>query len=189
MQRKIPIEVSARHIHLCKKDLETLFGKGHEIKKFKDLNQPSDFAAEEMVILKNNDRSLEARLIGPLREKTQIEICPTDTVYLGIKIPEFKSFNKIRVPEITLAGSKGSVVLKGVFIFSQRHIHCNLDEAKELGLKNRQIVSVFVSGERSLVFHDVLVKVDENFRLAMHVDTDEGNAAGINRTGEGEIIT
>jgi len=199
---KIPIEISARHIHLSKQDLEKLFGAGYELQKIKQLGQPSDFSCQETLDIlaglsaqadlpagqAGDKRIKEVRIVGPLREKTQIEISKTDAVYLGLNPPLRLSGDLEGSARIILEGPKGKLELEEGLILAQRHLHCATDEAKKLKLKNGDVISVEIEGERKLVFHNVAVRVADNYKLCLHLDTDEGNAAGINRAGEGFII-
>lgn len=186
---EIPIETSGRHIHLSKKDLEKLFGKGYKLKKMKNLYQPSDFSAEETVdICGEGTRVLKLRVIGPVRSKTQVELSKTDAIYLGIAVPLRESGDIKGTPGAILSGPENKVKIKEGIINSQRHIHCSEKEAKKLGFKNKIMVSVQTEGPVAVTFHNVLVKVGKDYRLCMHLDTDEGNAAGIIRKGKGKII-
>lgn len=189
MKTKIPVEVSARHCHLSKTDLEKIFGKGHELKKMRQLTLPSEFACEETVELKYGDKKFEkVRVVGPLRACSQIELSKTDAVSLGINAPLRLSGDIRGSCGITLVGPAGEINIKEGVIIAQRHIHCSLSEAKKNKLKDGQIVSVEMSGLRSVVFNNVAVRVKEGYKLCMHLDTDEGNAAGINKLGFGEIV-
>ncbi len=186
MEIKIPIEVSARHIHLSKADLEKLFGEGYELKKIKQLSQPSDFACEETLDIKVGDKKInKVRIVGPLREKTQVEISKSDAVMLEINPPLKMSGDIDGTPGIILIGPKGELELAEGLIIARRHIHCSTAEAKRADLRQGQIVSVDVKGERAITFHCVQVRVKDDYKLCLHLDTDEGNAAGINKTGEG----
>ncbi len=186
---KIPVEVSARHCHLSKQDLEKLFGLGHELKKIKQLSQPSDFAAEESAAIKSYSNVLEnIRIVGPVRESTQVEISKTDALKLGVDVPIRLSGDISGTPGITLIGPEGKIELKEGLIIAQRHLHCATDEAKKLKLKNGQTVSVRINSERPVIFENVIVRVKDDYKLCLHLDTDEGNAAGINKTGEGFIV-
>ncbi len=188
MVKIIPIEVSARHIHLSQKDLERLFGRGYKLKKLRDLSQPEEFASDQKIILKNKSRKLSARIVGPTRRNTQAEISLTDAIYLGINPPFRKSGNLANTPGITLVSGKKEIKIKQGVIIDLRHIHCSLKEAKRLGIRNNQLVSVEVKGKRALIFHNVKVRASEKYRLSMHVDTDEGNASGINRKAKGYLV-
>lgn len=187
---KVPIEISARHVHLSKPDLEILFGKNFELSKCKDLSQTGQFAAKETVDLSGPRAIIESvRILGPCRQKTQVEISETDARQLGINPPVRESGNLAGTPGIEIIGSVGRVVLKQGVILALRHVHMDNDAAMHLGLKNGDRIKVDVSGVRDLLFENVLVRVSPDFKLAMHIDTDEANAAGIDGDNhEGEII-
>jgi len=188
MPIKIPVEISARHIHLSQKDLEKLFGKNYVLKKQRDLTLPGEFAAEEKVKITAKKGELDLRVVGPVRKNTQIEISLTDSFYLGIR-PVLKVSGDVKsTPGAVLTGPYGKVNLKQGVILAQRHIHCNKKEAGELGLKNGQNVSVRMAGPRGLVFDQVKIRVRDDFVLVMHLDTDEGNAAGINQKTLGFLV-
>lgn len=186
---KIPVEVSARHCHLAKQDLEKLFGEGYEFKKIKQLSQPSDFACEETVSIKNYSNVLEnIRIVGPLREQTQVEISKTDAFKLGANPPIRLSGDLKNSDGVILAGPAGEVELKEGLIVAKRHLHCATDEAKKLGLKNGDVISVKISGERPVIFENVIVRIRGDYKLCMQIDTDEGNACGLDKKGEGIIL-
>ena len=189
MNKKILVEVSARHCHLAKQDLEELFGAGYELKKIKQLSQPSDFACEEIVTIQAGEKKLEkVRVIGPLRKQTQVEISKTDAFSLGVSPPIRLSGDLSDSAGITIIGPKGEVELKEGLIIAKRHLHCATEEAKKLKLKTGDIISVKIESERPVAFYDVLVRIGDNYKLCLHLDTDEGNAAGINKNGEGKIL-
>lgn len=186
---KIPIEISARHIHLCQKDLEKLFGKRYRLKKLRDLFQPGDFAAEEILEIKTGSgKSLNLRVVGPIRDQTQVELAKTDAILLGMNPPIRDSGDLEGTPGAALIGPKGRIKLRCGVINVWRHIHCNFEEAKKLDLKDKMLVSVKVNGLGSITFHNVRVRVEKESRLCLHLDTDEGNAANIIKKGEGMII-
>lgn len=187
---KVPIEISARHIHLSKPDLEVLFGKDFELSKYKDLSQTGQFAAEETVDLSGPRGLIESvRILGPRRPKTQVEISETDARHLGLNPPVKNSGDLEGTPGIKIIGRSGNVVLDKGVILASRHIHIDPENARVLGIKNGDRIKVDVSGVRDLLFENVLVRVDPDFKLAMHIDTDEANAAGIDSDNhEGEII-
>lgn len=190
MKKIIPVEVSARHIHLSREDADVLFGENYELKKLKDLSQPSDFAAEETVNFISGDKKIaNVRIIGPLRQETQAELCITDAKNLKLN-PEIRLSGDLINTNggLVVEGPNGKIVLEKGVIIAKRHIHCGTDEAKEYDLSNNDVVSVRISGERGLVFDNVVVRVANHYRISMQIDTDEGNAAGINRVGEGLII-
>lgn len=184
----VPVEVSARHCHLSKKDLETLFGVGHELKIARQLSQPSDFACAETITLKSDSHILEnMRVVGPLREHTQVEISKTDAVLLGVNPPVRLSGDLAGSGPVKLVGPKGEVNLVEGLIIARRHLHCSPEEAKKSDLRHGQLISVEIKGERALTFHCIEVRVRDDYKMCMHLDTDEGNAAGINKIGEGKI--
>ncbi len=186
---KVPVEVSARHCHLSQQDLENLFGVGYELKKMKELSQPSDFACEETVEIEFGSKKFEkVRIVGPAREQTQIEVSLTDGAGSGVKIPLKLSGDLKGSAPVILTGPAGRVELQEGLIIAKRHLHCATDEAKKLKLKTGDIVSVKVEGERAIVFNNVIARVKDDYKLSMQVDTDEGNSAGINKIGEGYII-
>lgn len=189
MNKRIPVEVSARHIHLSKKDLEALFGKGYQLKKLRKLTQFDEFAAKEKLDIQVKSRKIpNVRIIGPVRKETQIELSHTDGVFLRIKLPVRASEDLKGTPGATLIGPKGKIKIKKGVINAWRHIHCSPKKAKELGFKNGMLVSVKTKGICSVIFHNVKVQVKPNCRLCMQLDTDEGNAACIIKKGEGIIL-
>jgi len=187
---KIKIEVSARHCHISRKDLDKLFGKGYKLTVYKELSQPGQFAAEETLIVKTKGGKIEnMRILGPVRKNTQIEISATDARILKINPPVNLSGNLRGSSGAILVGLRGTLKLKKGIIIAKRHLHCNKKQALELGIKKGQKVSVKTLGDRSVTFHNILVRVREDFDLSIHIDTDEGNASlagGI--CAEGEII-
>lgn len=186
---KVPVEVSARHCHLSKEDLENIFGKDYQLKKVKQLNQPSDFAAEEVLDIQVGDKKISnVRIVGPTREATQVEISKTDAIYLGVNPPVLLSGDLSDSCGIKLIGPNGQVDLEKGLVIALHHIHCTKDEAEKLGLKDKDSVAVKIDSERPITFYDVLVRVRDDYKLCMHIDTDEGNAAGINKIGEGTIL-
>lgn len=190
MNTKIPVEVSARHCHLSPDDLEKLFGTGYELKKIKQLSQPSDFACEETVNIQVGSKKFEkVRVVGPLREQTQVEISLTDAVGSGLTPPVKLSGDLKGSATVTLQGPAGKAELSEGLIVTQRHLHCATDEAKKLKLKNGDIVSVKINEARSVIFNNVKVRVRDDYKLCLHLDTDEGNAAGINKAGEGRLVS
>jgi len=188
---KIPIEISARHIHLSKSDLETLFGAGFELSKYKDLSQPGQFAAKEEVKLAGPRGELDGvKILGPCRGQTQVEVSETEARALGLNPPVRDSGNLNGTPGVKIVGPRGEVDLASGVILALRHIHIDPATAAELGIKNYDRVKVDTSGIRDLMFENVLVRVSPDFKLAMHIDTDEANAAGIDGENHaGKIIT
>lgn len=189
VQKKIPIEVSGRHIHLSKKDLEALFGKGYKLRKLKKLSQPGEFAAKEKLDIQTSFRKIKnVRVIGPPRKETQVELAKTDAIFLRIRAPLRDSGDLEGTPGITFIGPKNKIELEKGVINTRRHIHCNPKEAKKLGLQDGELVSVKTTGKSSLTYHNVKIRVSEKACLCMHLDTDEGNAAGIITKGEGLLL-
>jgi acetate kinase len=182
-ERKIPIEVSAHHIHLAEEDVEALFGPGYLLTHRADLSQPGQFASEETIdLLGPRGRVERVRILGPTRRQSQVEIAMTEEYKLGIKAPIRASGDLEGSPGITLQGPRGRAELAEGVICSVRHIHMTPEDALSYGLKDRDICMIRVEGDRTLIFGDVLVRVSPDYRLAMHIDTDEANAAHI-RTG------
>lgn len=186
--KQVPVGVSNRHIHLSKADLETLFGAGYELTPIKDLSQPGQFACKEcLTIVGPSLRPIEnVRVLGPVRKASQVEISRTDSFVLKVKPPVRESGDVAGSAPITIIGPKGVVTLKEGCIIANRHIHMSLDEGAAFGLKDGDYVNVEAKGERKTLFYDVQVRVHKDFRLEMHIDTDDANAAGI---GNGAKVT
>jgi len=186
---EILIEVSGRHIHLSREHLDKLFGRDYKLTKLKDLSQPNQFAAQETVDIRHQDKIIsKIRVVGPCRKHTQVEISLTDAFNLGLEVPIRESGDLDNTPGITVVGPKDKVELNQGVIVSQRHIHISDKEADKLGLRNKELVWVETKGPRALIFKNVLVRVDPNFSLAMQIDIDEANAAGIIKQGRGTIL-
>ena len=189
MRKKIPIEVSARHIHLSRADVDKLFGQDYQLKELRRLGQPYEFAAQEILVIKSGDKFINnVRVVGPERERTQVEISLTDAVGLGIQVPLRLSGDVNGSSPVVIIGPNCQIELKEGLIIAKRHLHCAVDEAKKLKLKNGDIVSARVSGPRETVFHQIIVRAGKGYKLCLHLDTDEGNAAGISKMGQGELI-
>lgn len=186
--RTVPVEVSARHVHLSQADQDALFGPGYEMKKLKDLSQTGQWAAEETVVVKGPKGELKCRYLGPVRKQTQVEFSRTDCFMTGIPPALRISGDLTGTPGCTIIGPKGTVAVSEGVIVPLRHIHIRDTEAAERGLKSGDRVTVKVPGDRGVTFHEVHVRVDPSFRLAMHLDTDEGNAVwAAMQGGTGEI--
>ncbi|MBR0235290.1 MAG: phosphate propanoyltransferase [Clostridia bacterium] len=188
MENKILVETSARHIHLTPEHVAILFGEGHKLTVKKMLSQPGQFACEEKVTVKGERGELKMSVLGPERKATQVEVSLTDARTLGVTAPVRESGDIAGSGACTLIGPCGTVEIKEGVIAAKRHIHLTPETAAELGVVDKQIVSVKLDTERSLVFGDVVVRVSENFAPAMHIDTDESNAACAFGTVYGEII-
>ena len=175
---KIIVEVSARHCHLSQKDADILFGKNYRFKAMKTLSQPGQYAAMEEVGVKGPKGESKVRVVGPLRKDSQVEMSVTDCYRLGVK-PVLKVSGNIKgTPGAVLIGPKGKVTLKQGLIVAQRHLHVSSAEAMALKVKNGQLVKMKISGLRGLIFNNVAVRVDKNFKKSFQIDTDEGNACG-----------
>jgi acetate kinase len=182
-EEPIPIEISAHHVHLAQEDVEKLFGPGHQLTPEHELSQPGQFAcAEKVHLVGPKGKIMNVRVLGPTRKETQVEIAMTEQFKLGIQPPIRESGDLANTPGVTLEGPAGTAQIQRGVICAQRHIHMSPEDAMKRGLRDKYVVRVRVEGDRELIFGDVVVRVNPNFRLAMHIDTDEGNAASI-RTG------
>jgi acetate kinase len=190
VDRRVPIAVSARHAHLSQATVHKLFGEGYELRVRNWLSQTGQFSAEETVTLVGPRGRLEnVRLMGPPREQDQLELSRSDECKLGITAPLRVSGDLAQTPGLQIVGPAGSVTLHRGVITAQRHIHMNPTDAQRLGLRHGQVVSVRIdSNGRDLTFGDVVVRVAPDFRLELHLDTDEANAAGVANGDYGEII-
>jgi acetate kinase len=187
-QEPFLVEVSAHHIHLTQEHVEALFGKGHQLVKHSDLSQPGQFACKEQLTIAGPKGRIErVRVLGPTRKITQVEIAMTEQFKLGVHPPIRESGDIKDTPGCTLEGPGGSVVLDRGVICALRHIHMTPADALRYGVRDKSFVRVRVAGDRELVFGDVLVRVDESYALAMHIDTDEANAAHIETGAQGFI--
>lgn len=185
----VPIGVSNRHVHLTREHLDILFGKDYELTKAKDLSQPGQFAANETVtIIGPSLRPIEkVRVLGPLRKASQVEISMTDSYVLKVKPPVRESGNIAGSSPITLVGPKGVVTLSVGCIIANRHIHMSPKDAERYGVKDGDTVNVSVAGKgKRTLWYDVQIRVNKDFVLEMHVDTDDANAAGI---GNGSLVS
>ena len=186
---KVMVETSAHHVHVSEQDLEDLFGKGAALTNKKDLSQPGQFACAEKVEVIGPKGSMSISILGPTRPETQVEISLTDARKLGVTPPIRESGDLEGTTGCVLKGPAGEIELAKGVIAAKRHIHFNPEEAKEAGVTDKQIVSVKVEyNGRSLTFGDVVCRVSPKYALAMHVDTDESNAAALPGTVDGEII-
>lgn len=187
----IPVGISNRHIHLSAADVETLFGKGYELQPMKDLSQPGQFACkEQLTIVGPSMRPIEkVRVLGPVRKETQVEISRTDAFTLKVKAPVRESGKIDGSAALTIIGPKGVVCIDKGCIIANRHIHMSLEDGERFGVKDNEYVDVEVEGaERRTKWYDVQVRVHKDFRLEMHVDTDDANAVGIGNGGKVRIV-
>jgi acetate kinase len=178
--RSIPVGISAHHVHLTQAHVEALFGPGHTLTPHSDLSQPGQYACKEQVNLVGPKARIErVRVLGPTRGESQVEISRTEEFKLGIDAPIRASGDLAGTPGLKLEGSAGTVALERGVINALRHIHMSPEDALGFALRDKDVVRVQVEGPRSLIFGDVLVRVHPEFRLEMHIDTDEANAAEV----------
>ena len=183
------IETSARHIHLTQETLEKLFGEGYELTVRKPLSYPGQFASNERLTVVGPKKEMaNVSILGPVRKMDQIELSATDARTLGIDAPVRESGDIEGSPSVKLVGPAGELTIPCGVIAAKRHIHMTPADAEQLGLKDKDVVSVKTTGERSVVFNETVVRVSDKFLFRMHIDTDEANAAGIAGEVEGEII-
>ncbi len=189
MSYKVPVGLSNKHLHLSLEDLEALFGKGYTLTPFKALKQPGQFASEEKVDVVGPKGTLKAiRILGPVRKETQVELAMTDARTIGVAAPVKESGKLEGTPGVKLVGPAGEVEIDHGAIVALRHVHLSAEQAKEAGVKDKQMISVRFGGERGLVFDNVLVRSGEGHDAEIHLDTDEGNAAGLKNGDLGELI-
>ena len=183
--KKIPVGISGRHAHVTKEHLEILFGKGYQLTNFKNLSQPGQYAAEEKItVISNDGRALEGvRILGPVRSATQIEISQSDAIRYQFTAPVRSSGDIKGSGPAKLVGPKGEVDIKEGVIIADRHIHFSLEDAKEFGVLDKEVVSIKIDGAKSGILDNVLCRVSNNFVLDCHLDTDDG-AAFLLRTGD-----
>ena len=189
MAKEVLVEISARHVHVTDEALEILFGKGHRLTPKKDLSQPGQFACEEKVTVVGPKSQLKASILGPTRPENQVELSLTDARSIGVTAPIRESGDVKGSGACKLIGPAGEIELTEGVIAAKRHIHMTPADAEKYGIKDKQIVSVKIpTVGRSLVFGDVVARVSEKYRLAMHIDTDEANAACVPGSCTGEIL-
>lgn len=191
MAMEVLVETSARHVHVTQEVLETLFGAGYALTKKKDLSQPGQFASNERVDVVGHKKTITGvSILGPVRPETQVELSLTDARSIGVAAPVRESGDIAGSGACKLVGPCGEVEIAEGVIAAKRHIHMTTADAAAMGLADKQIVSVKVpSGNgRALVFGDVVVRVSDKYALAMHIDTDESNAAGVAPGTMGEIL-
>lgn len=188
-KKMVPVGLSNRHIHLSREHLDLLFGIGYELKKFKDLSQPGQYAAEEKVDVVGVKGNLKGvRILGPVRKETQIEISLADGFVLGFNPPVRNSGDLTDSPGVKIVGPKGEVIIEKGVIAAARHIHMHTSDAENFEVADKEVVSVKVEGERGLIFDNVLVRVNKDYALEMHVDVEEGNAAGLKNGLMAELL-
>ena len=191
MENQVLVEISARHVHVSQEDLETLFGKGYELTVKKELSQPGQFACEERVkVIGTKGEFPAVSILGPCRKDTQVELSLTDARSIGVAAPVRESGDIEGSGVCKLVGPAGEVELTKGVIAAKRHIHATTADVEKMGLTNGEIVSVEIptSNGRNLTFGDVVVRVSDSYALAMHIDTDEANAAGMAPNTMGTVI-
>ena len=190
MANKVLVETSARHVHVTREALNILFGEGYELTVKKMLSQPGQYASAERIDVVGPKKTLSGvSILGPVRPETQVELSLTDARSIGIAAPVRESGQIAGSGACKLVGPKGEVEISEGVIVAKRHIHMTKADAAEFGVVDKQIVSVKVdSADRSLIFGDVVVRVSDSYALAMHIDTDESNAAGMAPVTMGEVI-
>lgn len=189
MAKEVLVEISARHVHVTDEALETLFGKGHKLTPKKNLSQPGQFACEEKVTVVGPKSQLKASILGPTRPENQVELSLTDARAIGVTAPIRESGDVKGSGVCKLVGPAGEIELTEGVIAAKRHIHMTPEDAEKFGIKDKQIVSVKIPTEgRALVFDDVVARVSDKYKLAMHIDTDEANAAAVPGSCIGEIL-
>ena len=185
---KVNIGVSRRHVHLTNDDIKILFGDDYELTKFRDLSQPGQYACNEKVILKGLRGSIpDVRVLGPVRDKTQVEVTKTDCYRFGINAPVRNSGDLDDACEITIIGPKGEIT-KNAAIIASRHLHINTKDAEKLGIINKEFVALKISGEKPGILENVYVRISDSFAYEVHLDTDDANAFLINNGDEAELI-
>jgi len=189
MKNQVKVGLSNKHLHLKKEDIDKLFGAGYELTVFKELVQPGQYACEEKVDIVGPKGTLKGvRVLGPARPETQVEMAITDARGIGIKPVVRESGKLAGTPGCKLVGPKGEVELDYGVIVALRHVHLSEDQAKEIGVKDKDIVALKIGGERGVIFDNVLIRSGEGHTKEAHLDTDEGNAAGCDADSVAEII-
>ena len=190
MENKILVETSARHMHLTKEAVEALYGAGAELIVKKMLSQPGQFAADNAKIkLVGPKGEMMVSVLGPTRPATQVELSYSDARALGLKdVPVRESGDVAGTPGVKLVGPAGEITIDEGVIIAKRHIHFNPEQAAGLGVENGEVVKVLIKSDRTTIYDDVVCRVNPNYDLAMHIDTDECNAAGAFGVVYGEIV-
>lgn len=187
--KKIIVEMSARHVHVTQEDLEKLFGKGAELTPKRELSQPGQYLCEERVDLVGPKKTIaNVSILGPVRPETQVEVSLTDARTLGVAAPIRMSGDVKGSGAVTIKGPAGEVELTEGVIAAKRHIHMTPEDAEKMGLSDGQNVSVKIEGERGLIFDETVLRVSPKFATAMHIDTDEANAVALPRDAVGTIV-
>lgn len=185
----IQVEVSARHVHLCEESVGILFGEGAALTPKRPLSQKGQYLAEERInLIGPKGRKEKVAILGPLRNKTQVELSRSDCILMGVEAPVRQSGDTKGSGSVILEGPKGKLEISEGVIIAQNHIHMTPETAQALMLQDRQHVKVSIFSERPLIYSDVLIRVHESFRTRMHIDFDEANAAMVSGFTLGRII-
>lgn len=189
LDKKIPVGISNRHIHLSQKDIDKLFGENYELTKLKDLSQGGQFAAKEVVTLCGPKGVMEkVRVLGPIRKESQVELALGDCIKLGVA-PEIRLSGDLHdTPGLVIIGPKGVVELSKGVIVSQRHIHMTEEDAKKHNVCDGENVAIKIEGLRGATLNNVIIRVDSSFKLECHLDIEEANGLGLNSKSKIEIV-
>lgn len=188
----VMVEASGRHVHLSQEDLYALFGDGYQLTPVKDLSQPGQYACAERVTITGPKGSLQnVVILGPTRPESQVEISLTDGLVLGVKAPVRLSGDIDNTPGITITNPKNgkSITINKGLIVAKRHIHISPEDAERFGVSNGQTIKIKVFGDRPVIFEDLDVRVNKNFKTAVHIDYDEANACGYTKNSMGLILS
>ncbi|MDY3919844.1 MAG: ethanolamine utilization phosphate acetyltransferase EutD [Candidatus Limivivens sp.] len=178
----VEVEASGRHVHLCRADVEALFGKDYQLKKVRELSQPGQFVCEERVTLAGPKGSIpNVVVLGPERPKSQAEISKTDALVLGVQPPVRLSGDLAGSPGIRILSGDREVVLAEGVIIAKRHMHISPEDAQRLQVKDREPLKIKVFGSRPLIFEDTIARVSKDFQTRVHIDYDEANACGFEK--------
>ncbi|HIT90778.1 MAG TPA: phosphate propanoyltransferase [Candidatus Merdenecus merdavium] len=185
----VQVEASGRHVHLCRSDIDQLFGAGYQLTRIRDLSQPGQYVCEERISVTGPKGTIKnVVVLGPERKETQIEISMTDGLALGIKAPIRQSGQIHNTPGATLSSEKSSITINQGVIVAKRHIHLHPDDAARFQLQDNEIIKIKVFGDRSLIFDEVVARVNKNFKTSVHIDYDEANGCGFKKDMLGIIL-
>ena len=187
--KTVLVNVSNRHIHLHQNEVDTLFGKGYQLTKLRDLMQPGEFACNELLVISGKKGEIKkVRVLGPLRKATQVEVSLSDSIQIGLDAPVRQSGHIAGSAPVRITGPNGIVDLKEGCIVAMRHVHMKPADAEFYGIKDQEILRIKIEGARGLVFDNVVARVSPNMNLECHLDTDEANAAGAKNGSKAEIL-
>lgn len=188
-KKPVTVNISNRHIHLHQDDVERLFGKGYKLTKLRDLVQPGEHACNETLAIAGPKGEIKkVRVLGPVRKATQVEVSLTDSITLGLGAPVRVSGDTAGSAAVKITGPAGTVELKEGCVVAKRHVHMTPADADFLGIKDKEIISIKIEGERGLIFDNVVARVHPNMLYECHLDTDEANAAGVKNGDKATII-